>query len=208
MKTPRWFVEDLSRTEAENALMNKPLGSFIIRPSQASKGEFSVSVRHEIDVQHFKVMRDKGGNYSLWSEKFKSINELVEYYKNTSISRQKQIYLLAEGASPPQPPPFASNTQVKSLPEVNKPTPFASNTQVRSVPEVKHPAAQPVTKPKRHRLVKALYDFKALEPDELSFYTNDLIEVLDSPNDFWWLGKLGEKTGLFPVNYVMTSMNR
>ncbi|XP_018421274.1 PREDICTED: GRB2-related adapter protein 2 isoform X1 [Nanorana parkeri] len=182
MHIPRWFCEDISRTEAQNVLMCKHVGFFIIRASQTSKGEFSISVRHEEDVQHFKVMRDKFGNYSLWTEKFKSINKLVEYYKATSISRQKQIFLQEEGSSQPQvhPAACASKNQGKTSSELMKVSPQAKCTQ----------------------LVKALYDFKALEPDELSFYTNDVIEVLDNSNSYWWMGKLGERIGLFPSNYV------
>lgn len=47
-------------------------------------------------MQHFKVMRDSKGNYYLWTEKFYSLNKLVDYYKTTSISRQKQIFLRDE----------------------------------------------------------------------------------------------------------------
>uniref|UniRef100_A0A8C0F701 GRB2 related adaptor protein 2 n=1 Tax=Bubo bubo TaxID=30461 RepID=A0A8C0F701_BUBBB len=88
-----WFDESISRHEAENILMSKGVGSFIVRASQNSHGDFSISVRHEDDVQHFKVMRDSKGNYYLWTEKFHSLNKLVDYYKTTSISRQKQIFL-------------------------------------------------------------------------------------------------------------------
>ncbi|GCB86330.1 hypothetical protein scyTo_0027010, partial [Scyliorhinus torazame] len=48
---------------------------------------------HEDDVQHFKVLRDGKGHYFLWSEKFDSLNKLVEYYKGSSISKTTQIYL-------------------------------------------------------------------------------------------------------------------
>ncbi|MGH0191191.1 UNVERIFIED_CONTAM: hypothetical protein FKN15_057846 [Acipenser sinensis] len=54
---------------------------------------FSPLSRHEVDVQHFKVMKDGKGSYFLWAEKFPSLNQLVEFYKTTSISKQKQIYL-------------------------------------------------------------------------------------------------------------------
>lgn len=53
----------------------------------------SSSLRHESDVQHFKVMRDNKDQYFLWSEKFTSLNKLVEFYKTTSISKTRQIYL-------------------------------------------------------------------------------------------------------------------
>lgn len=38
-------------------------------------------------------MRDGGGQYFLWSEKFTSLNKLVEFYKVTSISKTREIYL-------------------------------------------------------------------------------------------------------------------
>lgn len=49
--------------------------------------------RHESDVQHFKVMREAGGQYYLWSERFSSLNKLVDFYKSTSISKTREIYL-------------------------------------------------------------------------------------------------------------------
>lgn len=51
------------------------------------------SLRHESDVQHFKVMKDNKGQYFLWSEKFTSLNKLVAFYKTTSISKTREIYL-------------------------------------------------------------------------------------------------------------------
>ncbi|XP_053545022.1 GRB2-related adapter protein 2 [Bombina bombina] len=152
---PRWYYKGISRAEAESTLMARHLGSFIMRTSQTSKGEFSISVRHEEDVQHFKVMRDPRGNYYLWTEKFKSLNKLVEHYKTSSISRQKQILLREDGP----------------------------HTQ-------------------RMQLVQALYDFQAMESDELGFQSSDIIEVLDSSDSSWWMGRLRGRIGLFPSNYV------
>ncbi|XP_035407707.1 GRB2-related adapter protein 2 isoform X2 [Cygnus atratus] len=151
---PPWFDERISRHEAESILMSKGVGSFIVRASQNSHGDFSISVRHEDDVQHFKVMRDSKGNYYLWTEKFYSLNKLVDYYKTTSISRQKQIFLRDEREE------------------------------------------------KRTLWVRALYDFDAVEHDELGFRSGDIVEVLDSSNPSWWKGRLRGELGLFPANYV------
>lgn len=49
--------------------------------------------RHETDVQHLKVMRDSRGQYYVWSEKFSSLNQLVEHYKENSISKQSEVFL-------------------------------------------------------------------------------------------------------------------
>lgn len=53
----------------------------------------SSPLRHESDVQHFKVMRDSRGQYFLWSKKFTSLNKLVDFYKTTSVSKTREIYL-------------------------------------------------------------------------------------------------------------------
>lgn len=42
----RWFHEGLTRHQAEDLLMGKDVGFFIIRASQSSPGDFSISVRY------------------------------------------------------------------------------------------------------------------------------------------------------------------
>ena len=51
---------------------------------------------------------------------------------------------------------------------------------------------------------RAIYDYAARAPDELSFKRNDVITVLkaDEEDDGWYHGKLGSESGLFPNNYV------
>ncbi|XP_077134160.1 GRB2-related adapter protein 2 isoform X2 [Ranitomeya variabilis] len=173
------------------------------------------SPRHEADVQHFKVIRDKTGHYSLWSEKFKSLNKLVEYYRNVSVSRQKHVLLQVEGYSQSQTTRTLNPMRLFGASGGDHADPSAkrcmqnareqfeqNNYAMRLESQI---ASSPP--PRRPRRVKALYDFTALESDELSFETNDIIEVIESANDSWWLGKLGKRTGLFPTNYV-TSIDR
>ncbi|XP_029946136.1 GRB2-related adaptor protein 2-like isoform X5 [Salarias fasciatus] len=93
IQMPGWFQENASRSAAEDLLRTRDVGAFVIRGCQSSPNDFSISVKHENDVQHFKVMRDNKGQYFLWSEKFTSLNKLVEFYKSTSISKTREIYL-------------------------------------------------------------------------------------------------------------------
>ncbi|KAH0566220.1 hypothetical protein GP486_000395 [Trichoglossum hirsutum] len=48
----------------------------------------------------------------------------------------------------------------------------------------------------------AIYDYEAAEDNELSFVEGTLITGIEFPDDDWWFGEVGKKSGLFPANYV------
>lgn len=48
---------------------------------------------------------------------------------------------------------------------------------------------------------KALYDFDAENPDELTFKTGDIIEIIEKQGE-WWKGSFNGQVGIFPANYV------
>ncbi|NWV22844.1 GRAP protein, partial [Origma solitaria] len=93
----RWYAGRISRHLAEERLLqrNHP-GAFLIRDSESAPGEFSLSVNYGKHVQHFKVLRERNGKYFLWEEKFNSLNELVDFYRMTTIAKEQQIFLWDE----------------------------------------------------------------------------------------------------------------
>ncbi|KAI8501246.1 PREDICTED: growth factor receptor-bound protein 2-like isoform X3 [Branchiostoma belcheri] len=94
MKPHEWFHGKISRQMAEERLMKQEMdGAFLIRESESSPGDFSLSVKFHKEVQHFKVLRDGAGKYFLWVVKFNSLNELVEYHRSSSVSRTQTIFL-------------------------------------------------------------------------------------------------------------------
>lgn len=40
------------------------------------------------------------------------------------------------------------------------------------------------------------------DPNDLSFHSGDVIEIISETNPDWWTGKLKGRQGLFPSNYV------
>ncbi|XP_037620905.1 GRB2-related adapter protein 2b isoform X2 [Sebastes umbrosus] len=180
---PSWYEEDSSRSDAQEKLLQQPTGAFIIRGSQNSaQGRFAISVRQEADVQHFKVLRDSRGQYYLWSEKFPSLNQMVEYYKNNSISKHSQVFL-QEMKQQPVGDLLTGPNRRGPLPA----PPLSSS---------------PPTPEPRTRQVRALYCFNAEETDELQFNAGDVITVLENSDEAWWRGQLRGKTGLFPSNFT------
>ncbi|CAO1631399.1 unnamed protein product [Parajaminaea phylloscopi] len=50
--------------------------------------------------------------------------------------------------------------------------------------------------------VRAEYDFKGTEADDLSFTEGEIIDVIGREGDQWYRGSIGSRTGIFPCNYV------
>lgn len=95
MKPHDWFYGKIKRREAEEILMRQRKdGVFLIRESESSPGEFSLSVRFNSQVQHFKVLKDPQRRYYLWNtQKFDSLTQLVEFHRTRSVSRSQEICL-------------------------------------------------------------------------------------------------------------------
>jgi endophilin-A len=49
---------------------------------------------------------------------------------------------------------------------------------------------------------KAMFDFEAENPFELSFHEGDLLKLIEQVDDNWFLGELNGKQGHFPTTYV------
>lgn len=56
MKPHNWYRGRITRADAERFLVDKAEGSFLIRVSESSPGDFSLSVKCSDGVQHFKVL--------------------------------------------------------------------------------------------------------------------------------------------------------
>ncbi|KFA79649.1 hypothetical protein S40288_04095 [Stachybotrys chartarum IBT 40288] len=69
------------------------------------------------------------------------------------------------------------------------------------------PAPEPAQRPESPaggsgRTATALYDYEAAEDNELSFPEDAKVTGLEFPDEDWWFGHYGGKSGLFPANYV------
>eukprot|EP00794_Sanderia_malayensis_P009751 gene9751-10748_t len=68
------------------------------------------------------------------------------------------------------------------------------------------PAPPPPSRPGHVQVVRALYNYTAQQPDELSFQEGDILYILDkTATTGWWTAKVGKKEGLIPSNYVEES---
>ncbi|KAJ8413523.1 hypothetical protein AAFF_G00080300 [Aldrovandia affinis] len=82
-----WFAGRMSRHVADELGGKR-------EESESAPGEFSMSVRSYGDhVQHFKVLKDRAGQYFVWDEAFSSLNQLVDFYKTNSIAKERTVFL-------------------------------------------------------------------------------------------------------------------
>ncbi|XP_072317494.1 myosin IEb [Eucyclogobius newberryi] len=68
-------------------------------------------------------------------------------------------------------------------------------------PGLNRPKPSPKPRPRTPQC-RALWAYDAQDTDELSFNTDDVIEILSQDSSGWWFGRLRDKEGMFPGNYV------
>ncbi|XP_061593294.1 phosphoinositide-3-kinase, regulatory subunit 3b (gamma) [Cololabis saira] len=80
-----WFVGDLNRVQAEELLVGKPDGAFLIRES-SKKGCYACSVVVEGEVKHCVIFSSpRGYGFAEPFNLYGSLRELVLHYRQTSL---------------------------------------------------------------------------------------------------------------------------
>ncbi|KAJ8738077.1 hypothetical protein PYW08_000672 [Mythimna loreyi] len=76
-----WYHGPISRNAAEYLLSSGINGSFLVRESESSPGQRSISLRYEGRVYHYRINEDSDGKVYVTSEsKFGTLAELVHHH--------------------------------------------------------------------------------------------------------------------------------
>ena len=168
-----WYFGKLSRQETQDQLMKQKHGTFLVRDSKTCPGDFVLSVSENSKVSHY-IINSMEGRLKIGDQVFDSLPELLDFYK---IHYLDTTTLLEPVSKHPQP---------SALPTVN-------NHQ--SYPPAKAPTSMP--------LVRALYDFKSDDPDDLPFSKGEILEVVEKPEENWWNARNSHgRVGQIPVPYI------
>ena len=82
-----WFFGAITRKHAENLLMQpfNDTGCYLIRNSESISGEYSLSIKFDKVVRHYRIKQSsRGYGISNWKATFASIPELVAHYSKRS----------------------------------------------------------------------------------------------------------------------------
>ncbi|XP_057698219.1 hematopoietic SH2 domain-containing protein homolog [Corythoichthys intestinalis] len=99
---PEWFHWKISRKSAEELLMSKPSGSFLIRVSESRVG-YTLSYRVKDHFRHFMIDTKEDGSCAIVGEKGRhpSLQQLVDFHRNVPISTHNELLTLSCGQTPP-----------------------------------------------------------------------------------------------------------
>lgn len=102
LKQQRWFHGDITRQQAEELLVDEPVGSFLVRVSSTGNQDYSLSLRvPSLGAIHLKITF-ADGQYVLgqFSQPFNSITEMIDHYSNNPITiRHAEHVKLQKGVS-------------------------------------------------------------------------------------------------------------
>ncbi|KAB1276961.1 SH2 domain-containing adapter protein F [Camelus dromedarius] len=82
-----WYHGAISRTDAENLLRLCKEASYLVRNSETSKNDFSLSLKSSQGFMHMKLSRTKEHKYVLGqnSPPFSSVPEIVHHYASRKL---------------------------------------------------------------------------------------------------------------------------
>ncbi|CAF0775067.1 unnamed protein product [Adineta steineri] len=87
LESEPWYFKSIRRIDAEKQLMSdvNEHGSFLIRDSETKKTDFSLSIRDNDSVKHYRIRQSEDGRYYIARRTtFPNLPELVIHYTKTS----------------------------------------------------------------------------------------------------------------------------
>lgn len=161
-------------------------GAFLIRESETAKEAYTVSFRAEGKIKHCRI-RKEGRMYCIGDAEFESMVKLVDYYEKHSLYRKMKLKypvdqdLLDRQGVEPEEDIYNSDELYQ------EPNAFEGQDRNNS----------------SNVTCRALYAYRATQPDELTFPKDAIIAHVVKKDGGWWQGDYGETIGgWLPSNYV------
>ncbi|XP_037132939.1 guanine nucleotide exchange factor VAV3-like isoform X1 [Syngnathus acus] len=189
-----WFAGPMERCQAEEELQDRGNSTYLLRHRSKECTEYAISIKFNDRVKHIKILTKDGCFYIAESRLFKTLLDLVEYYKQHSLK---------EGFSSLDTNlriPYRECSDGSSSWAISK-TGSVTPGGCSFVP----PSSSPfwsVFSPRVLAVAVARYDFSSRDAWELSLLRGDVVNIYTKTSSGWWKGEAAGKVGWFPSTYV------
>ncbi|XP_077481025.1 guanine nucleotide exchange factor VAV3 [Stigmatopora argus] len=172
-----WFAGPMERLQAEAELINRINSTYLVRHRSRECTEYAISIKYNNDVKHIKILTKEGCFHIAENKKFRSLFELIEYYK---------LHSLREG--------FRSLDTTLQYPY--------RELENSGMHKLSRSGGNMFT-PKVIGVAIARYDFSSRDTRELSLQEGDVVKIYTkSGANGWWRGEVNGRIGWFPSTYV------
>ncbi|XP_074507953.1 guanine nucleotide exchange factor VAV3-like isoform X2 [Sebastes fasciatus] len=171
-----WFAGPMERYQAEVELLDRGHSTYLIRHRSKECTEYAISIKFNDKVKHIKILTKDGCFYIAESRLFKTVLDLVEYYKQHSLK---------EG--------FSSLDTTLQVPYRE----LSNGNMPKAITK-----AGSVFSPRVVGIAVARYDFCSRDTRELSLLQGDIIKIYTKMSNGWWKGEVDGRMGWFPSTYV------
>uniref|UniRef100_F6QDR7 Vav guanine nucleotide exchange factor 3 n=1 Tax=Ornithorhynchus anatinus TaxID=9258 RepID=F6QDR7_ORNAN len=160
-----WYAGAMERLQAETELINRVNSTYLVRHRTKESGEYAISIKYNNEAKHIRIVTRDGFFHIAENKKFKSLMELVEYYKHHSL--KEGFRTLDTTLQFPYKEPENSTGQ-----RTNR-----SGSNLLS--------------PKILGIAIARYDFCARDMRELSLLKGDIVKIYTKMSaNGWWRGEV------------------
>ncbi|XP_048353110.1 guanine nucleotide exchange factor VAV3 isoform X2 [Sphaerodactylus townsendi] len=200
-----WYAGAMERLQAETELINRINSTYLVRYRTKESGEYAISIKYHNEVKHIKILTRDGFFHIAENRRFKSLMELVEYYRHHSL--KEGFRCLDTTLQYPFKEYEHTVDQRSNRPTSNSPSLFFGFSFVTS-PDYSFvpPSSTPfwsVLSPKVLGIAIARYDFCARDMRELSLLKGDIVKIYTKISaNGWWRGEVNGRVGWFPSTYV------
>uniref|UniRef100_A0A8C4ICH5 Vav 3 guanine nucleotide exchange factor b n=1 Tax=Dicentrarchus labrax TaxID=13489 RepID=A0A8C4ICH5_DICLA len=168
------FAGPMERYQAEVELLDRGNSTYLVRHRSKECTEYAISIKFNDKVKHIKILTKDGCFYIAETRLFKTVLDLVEYYKQ---------YSLKEG--------FSSLDTTLQIPYRE----LSNGNMPRAI--TKAGSAY-----QYFGIAVARYDFCSRDTRELSLQQGDIIKIYTKMYNGWWKGEVDGMVGWFPSTYV------